>query len=181
MTTVTRVFGGSYTADPNHSSFEAGTRHMGVGLFRARFDQVEATLTESEAGLHLEGRAAVASISIKNPPEFREHVVNGADFFDAGNYPEIRFASDEIEIGDDDQIVVRGRLTIKDKTRPITAPGSYRGPLEDPYGNTRAAIDLATRIDRREFGLDWQAKLPNGGDVLGWQIDIDVHLELIKD
>jgi polyisoprenoid-binding protein YceI len=180
MATATRVFEGVFEADVDHSSFEAGTRHMGVGSFRTRFEDVSARLTGDASGVRLEGRAQVISISIRNPPEFREHVVNGEDFFDAARHPEIRFSSSDISLHDDGTLALVGELTIKDVTRRITATGSYRPPTEDPYGGVRTAVDLTTTIDRRDFGLSWQAELPKGGNVLEWDVVIDVHLELVK-
>jgi polyisoprenoid-binding protein YceI len=181
MTVAAEIFPGTYQSDPSHSSFEAGVRHMGVGSFKTRFEDVQATLTEDADGLRLEGRAAVASIAIRNPPEMREHVINGGDMFDAANHPEIRFASSDIEVRDDDTIEIRGELTIKGTTRPLVATGTYRAPLEDPYGGVRTAIDLIATVDRRDFGLDWQMPLPGGGDVLAWKVQIAAHLEFVKD
>ena len=65
--------------------------------------------------------------------------------------------------------------------RPIAARGTYRAPIEDIYGQRRAAIDLAASIDRRDWGMDFQAQLPAGGDVLSWEVEISVHLELVED
>jgi polyisoprenoid-binding protein YceI len=180
MTIATIPFSGVFDADVNHSSFEAATRHMGVGRFRTRFEDVAAALTADEAGLRLDGEAQVESISLHTPPEFREHVVNGEDLFDAGRYPTIRFSSSDVELGDEGSATLRGELTIKNVTRAITASGTYRPPTEDPYGSLRAGLDLSTTIDRRDFGLSWQAQLPNGGNVLEWEVDIDVHLEFVK-
>jgi polyisoprenoid-binding protein YceI len=180
VSTAVQTFSGAFDADVNHSSFEAGTRHMGVGSFRTRFEDVAARLTGDESGLRLQGEAKVESISIRNPPEFREHVVFGEDFFDARRHPTIRFSSTDVELADDGSVRLRGELTIKDVTREITASGSYRPPIEDPYGSLRAALDVTARIDRREFGLDWQAQLPKGGNVLEWDVDLAVHLELVK-
>ncbi len=180
MATTTAIFSGTYEADPHHSSFEAGVRHMGVGSFKTRFEEVQATLTEDERGLRLEGHAPVESISIRNPPEFREHVVNGVDMFDATNHPEISFSSSDINVRGDGTIEVRGELTIRDVTRPLIATGAYREPVADPYGSLRTAIDLTATIDRRAYGLDWQMQLPNGGDVLGWEVTIETHLEFVK-
>ncbi|HEV2057826.1 MAG TPA: YceI family protein [Solirubrobacteraceae bacterium] len=180
MNIATQTFEGVFDADVNHSSIEAEVRHMGVGSFRTRLEDVSARLVSDGAGVRLDGTAAVESISIRKPPEFREHVVNGEDFFDARNHPQIRFKSDRITLGEDGTIDLTGELTIKDITRPITATGSFRPPIEDPYGGVRAAIDLTATIDRRQFGLGWQAQLPNGGNVLGWDVTIDVHLELVR-
>ncbi len=180
MATAQQVFHGTYEADPDHSSLEAGVRHMGVGLFRMRLSDVSATLSGEDGALRLQGRAAVESISIRNPPEFREHVVYGADFFDARKHPYVSFASDQIELGDDGTLRIEGELTIKGITRPIAGTGTYREPIDDPYGAVRTAIDVSATIDRRDFEMDWQAPLPKGGDVLDWHVELDVHLELIR-
>jgi polyisoprenoid-binding protein YceI len=177
--TTPAVFDGTYDADPSHSSLEAGTTHMGVGSFRTRFDRVTARLTATEGGLELAGEVPVESIAIKDPPEFREHVVNGHDFFDASEFPAITFASNAITLNGDGTLELAGELTIKGITRGVRATGTYRPPTPDPFGNTRAAIDLRTEIDRRDFGIDWQAELPSGGDALGWIVWIEANLEFV--
>jgi len=181
MSVATQQFEGVFDADVNHSSFEAGTRHMGVGSFRTRFEDVQARLTGQDGALRLEGRTKVESISIRNPPEFREHVVNGADFFDAANFPEIAFSSSDISLHGDGLLELTGELTIRGVTRELTVPGTYREPQDDPYGGSRAAFDLRATIDRRDFGLNWQAQLPKGGNVLEWDVEIAVQLEFVRE
>lgn len=181
MPTVTSIADGTYTADPHHSSFQAGALHMGVGTFRTTFDDVEARLTADRDGPRLEGRAQVSSISIRNPPEFREHVVNGHDFFDAANHPEIVFTSSRLDLKDDGTVELDGELVIKGIAKPLTATGTWREPVEDPYGGLRAALDLQAVVDRRDWDISWQAPLPRGGDALGWDVTLDIHLELVKD
>ena len=180
MATTTQVFEGVFQADADHSSLEAGTRHMGVGSFRTRFEAVSARLVSDGTSLRLEGEVRVDSIAIRNPPEFREHVVNGQDFFDAPNHPTIGFVSDHLRLDDDGTLTLDGDLMIKGRTHRISATGTYRPPTPDPYGAVRAALDLSTTVDRRDFGIDWQSELPNGGDALGWEVSIDVHLELVQ-
>jgi polyisoprenoid-binding protein YceI len=181
VTTATRIAEGTYQTDPIHSSVQAGVRHMGVGSFRTTFSDVDARLTADADGVRLEGRAQVESISIHNPPEFREHVVNGADFFDATNHPEIVFSSGRLELNPDGTVELDGELVIKGIARPLSATGTWREPVEDPYGGVRMALELQAVVDRRDFGITWQAALPKGGDALGWDVTLDAHLELIKD
>jgi polyisoprenoid-binding protein YceI len=178
--TATEPFAGTYVADPAHSSFQFAVKHMKVATFRAAFGDVDARLTGDGAALALEGRARVASVSIATPPEFREHVVNGADFLDAGRHPEIAFRSTAVELGADGQARVEGELTVRGVTRPVVATGTYEPPVEDPYGVLRGALELQAVIDRRDWGMGWQAPLPKGGDVLGWDVQLTVHLELIR-
>jgi polyisoprenoid-binding protein YceI len=179
--TAVHPFTGSFTADPDHSSFQAQLRHMGVGSFRTGFDDVEARIDAGPDGPRLTGRARVDSITIRRPPEFRAHVVDGADFFDARNHPEIRFESRRLEFADDGSVALDGLLTMRGIARPITATGAYVGPVEDIYGGRRAALDLEAEIDRRDWGMTFQAQLPGGGDVLSWSVELSVHLELVAD
>jgi polyisoprenoid-binding protein YceI len=179
--TVTSIADGSYTADPTHSSFQAGAVHMGVGTFRTTFADFDARLTCDQDGSRLAGRAQVSSISISNPPEFREHVVNGQEFFDASNHPEIVFTSSRLDLKGEATVELDGELVIKGITKPISATGTWREPIEDPYGGLRAALDLHAVIDRRDWEMNWQLALPKGGDALGWDVTLEIHLELVKD
>jgi polyisoprenoid-binding protein YceI len=108
MSVSTQPFTGTFVADPAHSSFGFSVKHMKVASFSARFDDVDARVVADEWGIRLEGAVRVESVSIKNPPEFREHVVYGGDFFDAGNHPEITFRSSRVELGEDGSVRVRG-------------------------------------------------------------------------
>lgn len=181
MSVATQPFTGTYIVDPVHSSVLFAVRHMRVSIFRASFGDLEAHLVADEDGLRLTGAAPVESVSIKSPKEFRDHVVYGSDFFDAGNHPQISVRSTDIVLGEDGAVTAHGELTIRGVTRPVTAIGSYQPPVEDPFGSRRAAVELTATVDRRDWGLDWQAPLPDGGDGLGYQVEISAHLELVKE
>ncbi len=171
---------GTFVADPFHSSFQFAITHMGVGTFRAGFDDIEARAVVDDDGFSLEGDIHVKSLTIRNPPEFREHVLNGADFFDAANHPEITFCSQEVDVAEDGTFAGRGELTIKGITRPFDATGTYGPLVADPFGGTRTAVEIEATVDRREWGMDWQAPLPAGGDALGWDVTLSAHIELVR-
>ncbi len=179
MAVATEQFTGVFTADPVHSSFQFAISHMKVSTFRASFRDVEARLAAGPGGVELEGRAQIESVSITAPKELREHVVNGDEFFDGRNHPEITFRSSEVELSDDGEASVEGELTVKGISAPVTATGTYEAPIEDPYGNQRAAIELTATVDRRDWDMNWQMPLPRGGDVLGYDVELTVHLELV--
>jgi polyisoprenoid-binding protein YceI len=180
MPTATRIADGTYTADTAHSSFQAGVRHMGVGSFRTSFSDLDARLVADDAGTRLEGRVRVESIAIQNPPEFRAHVL-AEDFFDAAGHPEVTFSSSRLELRDDGSAELEGELVIKGIAKPLTATGTWQEPQEDLGGGLRAALDLRAVVDRRDWDMSWQAALPKGGDALGWDVTLEVHLELAKD
>lgn len=181
MTLATLPFAGTFAADRHHSSFQFGVKHMSVASFRATFDDVDARVVATESGVHIEGTVRVESISIKSPPEFREHVVYGADFFDGHNHPEITFRSDDVDLAADGTFSGRGELVIRGVTRTIDAFGTYQPLVEDPYGSMRTAIELHATVDRRDWGIGWQAPLPGGGDALGYEVELTAHIELVKE
>jgi len=171
---------GRYTADPIHSSFGFAVKYMGVSTFRSNFSDVEATLSDQGGELELEGRAKVESIAITTPDQFRAHVLS-AEFFDADNHPYIEFRSNRIELADDATATVEGELTIKGQTVPVTAHGTWQGDTAHAFGGERAAMQLSASVDRTQFGLNWNAPLPAGGNALENDVTLNIDLILAKD
>ena len=181
MAVTTEPLTGVFDADRTHSSLQFAVRHMKVSTFRASFGDVDARLVADGSESRLEGAARVESISIVDPPAFREHVTRGDEFFDADNHPEILFRSERVELAADGKATVEGVLTIKGIGRPITATGTWERPVEDPFGLQRAALALRAVLDRRDWGMSWQHPLPDGADVLGWEVELTVQLELVRE
>ena len=180
MATRVTAANGMYELDKPHSTVQFAVRHVGVSTFRASFGELEARLVFDDGNAELEASATVESVSITDPPEFREHVVRGEDFFAAGMHPRLSFRSTEIDLAEDGGASVSGELFVRGVSAPVTATGMFTPPLEDPFGGTRVGLELEATIDRRTWGMDWQAPLPNGGDALGWQVAVTAHLELVK-
>jgi polyisoprenoid-binding protein YceI len=172
-TTIQQVPAGTYSLDPVHSTFGFAVKHNGVSIFRGQFEKAEAKL---EDGV-LIGRAYVESVKTAIP-DLKGHLLS-AEFFDAENSPVVEFRSTDIQIADDGSAEVDGDLEIRGVTRPVTAKGSS-GTGVGLSGGEVVGFDLEATIDRREYGLNWQAELPSGGDVLAWDVALEVHLELAK-
>jgi polyisoprenoid-binding protein YceI len=181
MAIAIQPFEGSYKIDANHSSFQFSVSHLGLSAFRASFGDIDARLIADEDGtVTLLGQARADSITIIDP-DFRAHVVHGADFFEADAHPIVAFRSTSIELSDDRSAVVSGELELRGVSQPVTATGTYAPTITDPFGASRAALELATTIDRRDWGMNWQLSLPDGSDALSWNVEITVHLELVKE
>ena len=179
MATAVRPFTGTYDIDPVHSSVHFAVDHI-VSTFRASFDDIAGRLRIEDGDATLTASAVVESISITEPPEFREHVVNGDDFFQAREHPRLTFHAERIDLFDDGTARVVGVLTIRGTARTLTADGSYRPPTRDPFGAERAALHLHAAIDRRDWNLSFQLPLPDGGDAVGWQVELTANLELVR-
>jgi polyisoprenoid-binding protein YceI len=180
MSTAIQPVVGTYDLDPVHSRVGFAVVHMGLTTFRSAFTDVDGRLVAQGDSMTLEARAGVGSLAIDDPPEFRDHVVHSPDFLQADTYPVVTFRSSRIELRDDGSAIVTGELALRGVTRTITAEGGYRGPIEDPVGATRLALELRTTIDRRTFGMSWQLALPDGNDALGWDVELTADLELVK-
>jgi polyisoprenoid-binding protein YceI len=170
---------GTFRAQPVPSSFAFGIRHSGVFWYRGSLSQVAATLRGDAQGLVLEGTARVDSISVVEPPTLRAHLL-GPDFFDVEHHPEITFRSTSIDLTNAGGAEVQGELTMRGLTHPVRAAGQYAGPRMSSFGEL-VGIELHTSLDRRGFGFDWQMQMPGGGEVVGWDVEIDIDLLLIRE
>jgi polyisoprenoid-binding protein YceI len=171
-------FAGTFLAEPSASTFAFAVRHSGVFWYRGSFSDVTATLRDDGDGLALEGSARVESISVVQPAAMRAHLL-AADFFDVERHPEIAFRSTAIRLAEGGHAEVEGELTIRGVTRPVAADGHYALPRVAGFGEI-AGFELQTSIDRREFGFEWQAQLPGGGNAVGWDVVIDIDLLLMR-
>lgn len=177
--TVTQgVSAGTYTVDPVHSAINFGVVHNGVSTFRSGFRGYEAKLTGG-AEPRLEGTVEVASIDI-DEEMLKGHLLS-PDFFDAERYPQLKFRSTAFEVAEDGALTLRGELEIHGQTHEVEATGRFADLGADLAGNARVGLSLAASVDRRSFGLEWQAELPSGGEVLDYTVDIAVDLELVKE
>ena len=171
-------FSGTFRARPEPSSFAFAVRHSGVFWYRGSLSDVAATLRGDGDALALEGSARVESISVVEPPAMRASVL-GPEFFDAERHPEIIFRSTAVRLADDGGAEVDGELTMRGVTRSVTASGHYAPPRQAAFGEI-AGLQLHTTIDRRGFGFDWQMELPGGGDAVGWDVEVDIDLLLMR-
>jgi polyisoprenoid-binding protein YceI len=173
-----RVPAGTYAADPVHSSVGFAVIHNGVSTFRGGFRDYEARLVGSEEP-QLEGSVDVTSLDIADE-QLKGHLLS-PEFFDAQRHPRIRFSSTELDVAEDGAARVRGELEIRGQTHEVEASGRFAQLGADLAGSARVGLSLETTVDRRGFGLDWQAELPSGGDVLGYEVTVAVELELVKE
>jgi polyisoprenoid-binding protein YceI len=167
---------GTWSIDPAHSTVEFAIRYLGVATVQGRAAEVAGTITGGEAA-KIEGTVPVASLTTFD--ETRDGHLLTPDFFDAERYPELRFNSTAIA-ADAAELVVDGELTIKGVTRPVRLTGGLHGPATDPWGNERIGIDLAGTIDRNEFGVSWNAPLPDGGFLLPDRVDLSASFSAVK-
>jgi len=171
-----RVPAGTWTVDPVHSSVTFAVTHNGVTTFRSGFGSYEARLTGGEQP-RLVGTVEVESIEI-DEEMLKGHLLS-PEFFDTQRFPQLRFSSTELSVGEDGSLRVAGDLEIHGEIRKVEASGRFAQLGEDAYGKARVGLSIASTVDRRDFGLNWQAELPSGGEVLDYAVTISVDLELV--
>jgi polyisoprenoid-binding protein YceI len=170
--TINDRLAGDWQFSPVHSSADFSLKYL-VAKFRGRFEELDANLSDGV----LTGSVKVASVNVKDPTLIGH--LQSPDFFDAEQFPEISFTSEILEI-DGDTLTLEGELTLKGITKPVHATGTVNGPTEDFMGNTRLGFTLETKINRTEFGLNWNADLPKGGKALSDEVTLVVELEFGK-
>jgi len=169
---------GTYVVDPVHSSIGFAVVHNGVSTFRSGFAGYEAKLSGGESQ-RLEGSVDVGSIQI-DEPQLKGHLLS-PEFFDAEHHPRLRFESSALEVAEDGSVTIRGDLSIRGEVHEVEANGRFVQLGADLAGKPRVGLSLEASVDRRSFGLDWQAELPSGGEVLDYEVNIAVELELVEE
>jgi polyisoprenoid-binding protein YceI len=175
-----QVSSGTWKIDPVHSHVGFAVKHMVVANFRGSFDRYDGGIVAGSDGRPvLKGTVDVGSIVVKDE-NLAGHLAS-PEFFDTATYPEITFTSTSIDVGQNGELVVEGDLTIKDRTHRVTGRGSLTGPHTDIAGNEKIGVELEAVIDRREYGLEWNAPLPKGGFALDNDVKLEIALELVRE
>ena len=174
----TQIPAGTYVVDPVHSSIGFAVVHNGVSTFRSGFAGYEAQLSGGESP-RLDRTVEVASIEI-DEEQLKGHLLS-PEFFDAERHPRLRFESSELDVAGDGSATIRGELEIRGEKHQVEASGRFAQLGADLGGKARVGLSLATAVDRRQFGLDWNAELPSGGEVLDYEVSIAVELELVEE
>jgi len=167
---------GTWTVDPVHSSINFAITHNGVATFRSGFKSYAATLGGGPEA-KLEGTVEVASIEI-DEEQLKGHLLS-PDFFDAESHPQLRFSSTELRVGEDGSARLLGELEIRGEVREVEASGKFGQISASLDSKPRVGLSIEATVDRRNFGLDWQAELPSGGEALDYAVTINVELELV--
>ncbi|MDE3133596.1 MAG: YceI family protein [Acidobacteriota bacterium] len=180
MSTITAdaIQSGTYNVDAAHSNVGFEVRHMGIATVRGQFRKFEGVVDATEGKLTLSGSVEVATIDTGDAN--RDGHLQSPEFFDAAQFPQISFASTGTEPAADGKIKLSGEITIKGTTKPIELLGEIAENGEDPWGNERVGFEVEGKIDRREFGLDWNQVLPNGNLLVANEVKLVVSVSAVK-
>ncbi len=171
----------SWKIDPAHSQIQFTVRHMMISNVRGRFENFtgivefnEQDPTRSKVDVQLEA----ASINTREPN--RDAHLKSPDFFNAAEHPYLTFKSKRVKKLDAEHGQIIGDLTIRDITREVALEVEYAGQAKSPYGAVSAGFSAQTRINRKDWGLNWNVALETGGWLVGDEVTINIELEIVK-
>lgn len=183
MTTVTApsTVTGTYAIDASHSRVGFVARHAMVTKVRGSFNEFEGTGyfdADQPANSHLELVIKTASIDTRNAD--RDGHLRGNDFFDMDEYPKITFRSTSVEQTGHAEYRVTGDLTIKGITKPVSVDFDYTGAVVDPWGNQRIGLEGNTTINRKDWGVSWNAALEAGGVLVSEKVTLEFEVSAVR-
>ena len=172
----------TWSIDPAHSHAEFKVKHMMISNVKGSFSGISGTLTEDTTDSSLSRIDASIDIGTVNTgDEKRDGHLKSADFFDHEQHPHMTFTSTNVEKKGDEEYAVTGDLTVHGVTKPVTfAVEGPSQPTKDPWGNMRIGLSATTKINRKDFGLTWNATLESGGILVGEDVQISLEVQLIK-
>jgi polyisoprenoid-binding protein YceI len=172
----------TWKLDPAHSSAEFKVKHMMISNVKGHLSGLTGTLVEHLTDKTLsavEASIEVATLTTHEPQ--RDAHLKSADFFEVEKYPQMTFKSSKVEHKGEGEYRVTGDLTLHGITRPVTfAVEGPSAPNNDPWGNTRIGLSATTKINRKDFGLNWNAALETGGILVGEDVQISLDVQFIK-
>ena len=179
-TRTTPVASGTYALDPSHSSVGFVARHAMVTKVRGAFNDVAGSGSfdaQDPTKSHLKVVIQAASIDTRNAD--RDGHLRGNDFFDMETYPEITFASTSVRQTGTDAYDVTGDLTMKGVTKSITIPFEVSGPAVDPFGATRIGLEGSVVVNRKDWGVNWNAALEAGGVLVSEKVTLEFEVSAV--
>jgi polyisoprenoid-binding protein YceI len=170
----------NWIIDASHSEVQFKVKHLVIttvtGNFKEFSGTVEAGDTFENAQIYFEAQTA----SVSTNSEQRDGHLQGADFFDVEKFPKLSFKATKFSKKGDADFELIGDLTIKDVTKSVTLAVEYGGTAKDPWGNTKAGFEVSGKINRKDFGLTWNAPTEAGGVLVSDEVKLSANIQLLK-
>jgi len=172
----------NWVLDPSHSEVEFKVKHMMISNVSGKFAKFEANVeTEDEDFMTAKVTFTADIDSINTGSDQRDGHLKSPDFFDAGNYPQLKFVATKYEnVDNDGSYEVWGDLTIHGITKNVKLDAEFGGVIKDPWGNTRAGISVNGKINRKDYGLTWHGVTETGSLIVSDDVRVHINLEFVK-
>lgn len=170
-----------WNLDPAHSEVTFKVKHMMITNVSGSFENFSvdaATEGNDFTTAKINFTADLSSINTGNKD--RDNHLRSADFFNAEAHPQIKFVSTKVEKKDDENFILHGNLTIRDVSKPARFDVEFGGIGKDPWGNEKAGFTITGKINRTDFGLNWNAALETGGVLVGEEVKLQAEIQVIR-
>ena len=172
---------GTWTLDPAHTRIGFVARHAMVTKVRGAFNEFEGTAVVDGADLRRSSATVtIAAASIDTRNEQRDAHLRSNDFLGMDEFPQITFVTTGVESTGASSFELTGDLTIKGTTNPVTVPFEFEGAATDPFGNLRAGFEGSVTINRKDYGITWNAALETGGVLVSDKIVLEFEVSAVK-
>jgi len=172
----------TWQIDPQHSSAQFAVRHLGLSTVRGAFSKLSGTMQLDDQDITksiIDVSIDVNTVDTREPD--RDKDLRSERFFDVAHFPTMTFKSKKVEQVAPGKLRVTGDLTIRGTTKEVVLDvDGLTAPTKDPWGNQRVAASATTKINRQDYGVKWNAKLDNGGVVVGDDVNITIDVEMIQ-
>ncbi len=171
----------TYAIDPAHSEIGFVVRHMGFSKVRGRFEKFEGVLHGNAEDISsLEAHVEIDAKSITTDEPKRDEHLRSSDFLDIQTNPTITFDSTSVTNVDGRKFTVEGDLSIRGVTKKVELNGTYLGEGKDPWGGSRVGFEAKTKINRKDFGVNWNTLLESGGFLVGDEVEIHLDVQAVR-
>lgn len=171
----------SWVLDPTHSEIVFKVKHLMITNVKGEFRSFNASITSVGTDFSkAKVKANIDASSIFTNNTDRDAHLQSADFFDAATYKELSFEGTSFTKLDEDNYQLKGMLTIKDVSKEVSFDVEFGGLMKDPYGNEKAGFSLSGKINRKDWGLNWNAALEAGGVMVSEEVRINAELQFVK-
>ena len=171
----------TYSIDPSHSEVGFVARHLGFTKVRGRFETFEGTIRMEPGALDtLEAEARIEAGSITTNEEKRDAHLRSGDFFLVEEHPQLTFKSTGVRDVSGSNFVLEGDLTIRGVTKRVTLQAEFLGEGKDPWGGTRVGFTAHTKINRKEYGVNWNAVLETGGFLVSDEVELRLEIQAVQ-
>jgi polyisoprenoid-binding protein YceI len=171
----------SYAIDPAHASAQFKVRHLMVSHVRGELGEVTGEIVIDDADLTrstVVARIDATRLDTRNGD--RDEHLRSADFLDVTDHPLVTFRATAVRPTAASRFEIEGDLTIRGATRPVTIDAEVSDEIRDPWGNLKRGVTATARLNRKDFGLTWNAAMETGGLVVGDTVDVTIEAELVR-
>lgn len=168
-----------WVIDPTHSELGFKVKHLMISNVKGVFTNYEATI-DGEDFTTSPLKVTIQATSINTNNTDRDNHLKSADFFDAENFPNLTFEGLSFTKVDDEEYKLKGVLTIKEVSKEIELDLAYGGTNKDPWGNEKMAFEITGKLNRKDFGLNWNSTLETGGVLVGDEVKINTEVQFVK-